>query len=117
MSTLGIDITNDPPPNQQTCVFPFQHPHTSLPLTMLSRAPTKLALTVDDILAYEQRRLERESLRRREATQPNSSQSTIADVSEPEREREPVAAPTQTRAARVKAAREARMGVVPSSRR
>ena len=77
---------------------------------MLSRPATKITLMPDDILAYEQRKQARDAMQSQDLdSSQESEQSTIENgTQEQKKESSP---PTQTRAARVKAAREQRIGV------
>ena len=73
---------------------------------MLSRPATKLSLTADDIIAYEQRKMTKDAIKEREVAESNdtskaSSQSDSTDVT-------PAA---QSRVARSKMTRDQRIGV------
>lgn len=77
---------------------------------MLSRPATKITLTPDDIAAYEQREQAREAMQTQDIDSSQSSdKSTVEDgISGRAADQTPAA---QTRAARVKQAREQRIGV------
>lgn len=73
---------------------------------MLSRPATKLSLTADDIIAYEQRKMARDAMKEREVADSNdtsrvSSQSDATDMT-------PAA---QSRAARSNMSKNQRIGV------
>jgi hypothetical protein len=77
---------------------------------MLSRPATKISLTPDDIAAYEQRKMARDAMKSQDLrSSQNSDGSTVENAAGPgEQDLTPAA---QTRAARVKASREQRIGV------
>ncbi|KAK3719110.1 hypothetical protein LTR37_004674 [Vermiconidia calcicola] len=77
---------------------------------MLSRPATKLSLTPDDIVAYEQRKMIRDTMKAQglESSQ-NSDRSTVEDGNGATAEE--LTPAVQTRAARVKKSREQRIGV------
>jgi len=79
---------------------------------MLSRPATRITLTPDDILAYEQRKAARDAQKQFDmSSSQHSNNSTVtSDVTIPEKQVDS-APPTQTRAARVKQSREQRIGV------
>ncbi|KAK3073018.1 hypothetical protein LTR53_005742 [Teratosphaeriaceae sp. CCFEE 6253] len=80
---------------------------------MLSRPATKISLTADDIIAYEHRKEMRDSMRADEMdSSRDSSNSTVDDATE---EQDSNMA-QQARAAKLKAAREQRMGLGGPSR-
>ena len=80
---------------------------------MLSRPATKISLTADDIILYEQRKMARDAMKAQELDlSQGSERSTVENGGRPtEQELTPAA---QTRAARVKASREQRIGVSTS---
>lgn len=77
---------------------------------MLSRPATKISLTPDDILAYEQRRAAREAAKTQDLASSQASQTGNVENGTASKN-ESQAAATQTRAARVKMSREQRIGV------
>lgn len=77
---------------------------------MLSRAPTRIGLTNDDIIAYQERRMAREAQQNLDMnSSQNSDKSTVENGGTTKDEDLTPAA--QTRAARVKMAREQRIGI------
>lgn len=86
---------------------------------MLSRPPTNITLTSDDVAIYEQRKLAREAMRQQQAqaaqhamdSSQNSEQSTVENGSSVGARDEELTSAAQTRAARVRASREQRIGV------
>ncbi|KAK4565491.1 hypothetical protein LTR86_004108 [Recurvomyces mirabilis] len=85
---------------------------------MLSRPATKISLTMDDIIAYEHRKMARDTARHRELEQQmdssqDTSQSTVEDATTSQQDITPA---QQTRATKAKAAREARMGITGPAR-
>lgn len=88
---------------------------------MLSRPATTICLTPEDIVAYEQRKMARDTMRERAEREQqqlldssqDSSGSTVEDESNQDLDATPA---QQTRAAKVKAARDQRIGVGGSSR-
>ena len=77
---------------------------------MLSRPATKISLTADDVAAYEQRKMARDAMKYQEFdSSQNSDKSTMENGST--QKSEDVTPAAQTRAARVKASREQRIGV------
>lgn len=77
---------------------------------MLSRPATKITLTTDDVLAYEQRKLARDAMREQHMDSSQDTQVTRgSDDGDMTNEVETPAA--QTRAAKVKAARDQRIGL------
>ena len=87
---------------------------------MLSRPPTKITLTPEDILAYEQRRLSRDAAREQQmqnSPSQDTSGSTVenGDTSIEQDVSQDFTPAQQTRAARLQKTRldrEARMGIV-----
>ena len=78
---------------------------------MLSRPATKIQLTPDDIVSYEQRKATRDAARNQQDLE-NSQESDMSTVANAEEQKpDNVIPPTQTRAARVKMSREQRIGV------
>ncbi|KAK5108853.1 hypothetical protein LTR62_007743 [Meristemomyces frigidus] len=81
---------------------------------MLSRPATKITLTMDDIIAYEHRKAARDAAQNAELQnqeQMTSSQGSNTSTVEDAASEVDVTPAQQTRAAKAKAAREARMGV------
>lgn len=79
---------------------------------MLSRPATKITLTPDDIAAYEQRKQAREAMQTQDLDSSQSSEkSTVENGNSHGGGDEDVTPAAQTRAARVKQAREQRIGV------
>lgn len=77
---------------------------------MLSRPATKITLTPDDIAAYEQRKQARDAMQTQNIDSSQSSEKSIVESGHGGREEDATPA-AQTRAARVKQAREQRIGV------
>lgn len=77
---------------------------------MLSRPATKITLTPDDIALYEQRKQAREAMQTQDLDSSQSSEKSTVENGHGGRE-EKMPPPAQTRAARVKQAREQRIGV------
>lgn len=73
---------------------------------MLSRPATKLSLTADDIVAYEQRKMARDAMKQREVA--DSNDSSIASSQDEPADMTPAA---QARAARSKMPKEQRIGI------
>ena len=77
---------------------------------MLSRSATKITLTPDDILAYEQRKMARDAMKSQDLnSSQNSDMSTVENGLNGKEEGLTPAA--QTRVARAKMSREQRIGV------
>lgn len=77
---------------------------------MLSRPATKISLTPDDVVAYEQRKAARDALKNADLnSSQNSDKSTVESGAGMKDEDLTPAA--QTRAARVKMSREQRIGI------
>lgn len=93
-----------------TKVFPpyFQRPQ--FPVRMLSRAATKITLTPDDVAAYEQRKQVRDAMQTQDMDSSQTSDKSTVENGHGGREEE-VTPAAQTRAARLKQAREQRIGV------
>lgn len=81
---------------------------------MLSRPATKITLTPDDVAAYEQRKQAREAMQAQDMDSSQSSEQSTVENGNAGGE-EGLMPAAQTRAARVKQAREQRIGV-PNSR-
>ena len=85
---------------------------------MLSRPPTKITLTPDDIIAYEQRKLSRDAIREQHMQSSPSQETSGSTVENGDTSIEQdldLTPAQQTRAARLQKTRlerEARMGVV-----
>ena len=77
---------------------------------MLSRPATKITLTQDDIAAYEQRRQAKEMMQTQDLDSSGSSEKSTVENGGGGKD-EDLTPAAQTRAARVKAAREQRIGV------
>jgi hypothetical protein len=80
---------------------------------MLSRPATKISLTMDDIVAFEQRKQARDAAR---VEQMDSSQDTSHSTVDDAATHEEVTPAQQTRVARAKASRDARIGLGGPSR-
>lgn len=91
---------------------------------MLSRPPTKITLTSEDLHAYEQRKLTRDAMREQQSEHSQSqdtSHSTVedGDTSLDQDVTQDLTPAQQTRAARAQKARidrETRMGIAGASR-
>lgn len=84
---------------------------------MLSRPATRITLTVEDIIVYEHRKAIRDAEREEQMDASQAtSESTVEDVDEDSITQKDLMPAQQTRAARTKAAREARIGVGGSGR-
>ena len=77
---------------------------------MLSRPATKITLTPDDVAAYEQRKQAREAMQAQDLDSSQSSEKSTVENGSGGRD-EDLTPAAQTRAARVKQAREQRIGV------
>lgn len=77
---------------------------------MLSRPATKITLTPDDVAAYEQRKQAREAMQAQDLDSSQSSEKSTVESDSAGRG-EDLTPAAQTRAARVKQAREQRIGV------
>lgn len=74
---------------------------------MLSRPATKITLTTDDIIAYEQRKMTRDAMREQHlASSQDTSISTVENGNEQD-----MTPAGQIRAAKTKLSREQRIGV------
>lgn len=77
---------------------------------MLSRPATKITLTPEDVASYEQRKQARDAMQAQDVDSSQSSDKSTVENGHSRREEEAIPA-AQTRAARVKQAREQRIGV------
>lgn len=86
---------------------PTGHINSPSIIIMLSRPATKISLTADDVVAYEQRKMARDAVKEQQLdSSQDSTQSTVEDFAE-----EDSTPAQQTRAAKAKASREQRIGV------